>query len=346
MRVVRKLPEEMWREFVEAHADGNIFHTPEMFQVFSAVPGYQPECWAAVVGERICALMLPVRITVREGMLERLTSRAVVFNGFLSSPDDTGRHGVDLLLRMYKRKTGRSVLFTRIYSTAQADHAKPTLEQHGFSLEATEKYIVPLAQPAEQLFKKVHKRVRNYVRRGEKRGDVTIEAVMDKIQLQEAYGLLCRSAQDKQFDMADFALFESLFDILQPKGMLKCTLARVGQAPAAASVDLLYKDVVFGWYGGMDRTYHADRSNELLMWHILKWGAENGYRLYDFGGTGIQDDGEDLSRFKARFGSTPVPFGRYTYEHIPFAVSLGAWGYGVYQNLRDVAAKTRLKDAA
>ena len=39
--IVRTLPEDEWRRFVEGYLAGNIFHTPEMFQVFSRAKGYQ-----------------------------------------------------------------------------------------------------------------------------------------------------------------------------------------------------------------------------------------------------------------------------------------------------------------
>ena len=61
--------------------------------------------------------------------------------------------------------------------------------------------------------------------------------------------------------------------------MVKFLLAQVDGVYVAASVELLYKDVIYGWYGGMDREYGRYIPNELLVWHILSWGAENGYRI-------------------------------------------------------------------
>ena len=336
MSVVRELPENSWRAFVAEHPQGNIFHTPEMFQLFEQLDGHHPELWAVVERDQILALMLPVRMSVLGGVLRRFTSRSVVLNRLLYLPQASGQAALDLLLQTYKHAVGTRVLFTRIYNTAGQDTLLPVLAKHGFETEAIEKYVVPLTRPAKQVFQKFHRRIRNYIRRGEKRGDVVIETVTDKRQLTDVYQLLCCSADDKNFAMADFALFESAFDLLHAKGMIKFTLARVGQSPAAVSVDLLYKDVVVGWYGGMDRAYCADRPNELLMWHVLKWSADHGYRLYDFGGSGIQEEGEDLSRFKVRFGSQAIPYGRHTYMHIPFALQLSEWGYWGYQQIRDM----------
>ena len=75
-------------------------------------------------------------------------------------------------------------------------------------------------------------------------------------------------------------------------------------------------------------------------------GTERGYKRYDFGGSGIQDEGEELSRFKSRFGSEAIPYGRHTYMHIPFALQLSEWGYGVYRQVRDLTTRLRYKEAA
>jgi lipid II:glycine glycyltransferase (peptidoglycan interpeptide bridge formation enzyme) len=89
--------------------------------------------------------------------------------------------------------------------------------------------------------------------------------------------------------------------------MVRFTLARVGQASAAVSVELVYKDVIYGWFGGMDRAYGSFLPNELLTWHILKWGTEKGFRLYDFGGAGKPDEEYGVSNFKAKFGGNWFP---------------------------------------
>ena len=65
MRIVRQLDERLWREFVDQHPQGNVFHTPEMFHVFARAEGHYPTLWAALGnGGHVLALMLPVQITL------------------------------------------------------------------------------------------------------------------------------------------------------------------------------------------------------------------------------------------------------------------------------------------
>jgi lipid II:glycine glycyltransferase (peptidoglycan interpeptide bridge formation enzyme) len=104
--------------------------------------------------------------------------------------------------------------------------------------------------------------------------------------------------------------------------MVRFSLARVGDVAAAVSVDLLYKDIAYGWYGGTDREYSSYMPNELLTWHILKWGAENGYRLYDFGGAGKPEEEYGVRDFKAKFGGELVSYGRDMYVHAPILMPI------------------------
>jgi lipid II:glycine glycyltransferase (peptidoglycan interpeptide bridge formation enzyme) len=91
--------------------------------------------------------------------------------------------------------------------------------------------------------------------------------------------------------------------------------------------------VVYGWYGGVDRTYSGYTPNELLTWHILKWGAENGYRTYDFGGAGIPGEQYGVRDFKSKFGGQLVCHGRNLYVHSPGLLRLSTFGFKVLRKI-------------
>src|SRR3954451_13549590 len=104
MYVIRDLDENHWKDFVDKHPYGNIFHTPEMFQVFARAKGYQPELWATVDRHsQILALFLPTHITLVDGLLRRFTTRSVVYGGILFQEGDSGEEAVRLLLESYTK---------------------------------------------------------------------------------------------------------------------------------------------------------------------------------------------------------------------------------------------------
>jgi serine/alanine adding enzyme len=328
-KVVNQLDEEVWRQFVDLHPQGNVFHTPEMFQVFAQTKGFRPTLWAVVRNNgEVVALFLPVQVTLKR-LLRKLTTRAIGYGSVLCLPTEEGRQALELLLKTYVRKTKHECLFTELRNLSNLEDFQPTLQQSGFSYEPHLNYLIDISLSPEAVFENIGKRTRKNIRHGINRGEVIVHEVKERKEIAICYELLRQTYQAAQVPLQDISLFEAAFDLLLPKGMVRFTLAHDGQAPAAVSVELLYKDVVYGWYGGMDRAYSSHSPNELLMWNILEWGAQNGYRIYDFGGAGKPDEEYGVREFKAKFGGELVCYGRNTYVHAPSLLRLSKWGYEI-----------------
>ena len=331
MDIVHHLDEHLWREFVDKNPMGNIFHTPEMFQVFARTNRYEPELWAAVDSSGApLALLLPVQISVIGGWMRALTTRAVVFGSVLCEPGATGNEALALLLKAYTRPTLSAPLFTELRNLWDINAIlSSTFREQGFIYEEHLNYLIDLDRPADAVFLGFTAHTRKNIRRGLNRGEVVIEEMRELEQVATCYNLLKKTYQNAQVPLADRSLFEAAFDILYPKDMVQFTRARVGDTFVAMSIELLYKDVVYGWYAGSDRAYGHYQPNDLLMWHILQWGAEKGYRVYDFGGAGKPNEEYGVRDFKAKFGGTLVCFGRYIYVPAPFLLRIGTLGYNI-----------------
>jgi serine/alanine adding enzyme len=331
IEIVNNMLENEWRRLVEDHSAGNIFHTPEMFQVFSRTKGYRPELWAATKEGRILALLLPVQITLMNGLFQSFTTRAVVYGSALCVPDTEGKEGLARLLQTYTYEVDGQCLFTELRNISNLETIQPILREHGFVYEDYLNYLINLNRSPEAVFENFGRRTRKNIRRGHKQGKVVVEEAKKRDQVNACYDLLCRSYREAHVPLADHSLFEGAFDLLYPKGLIRFTLARFDQTPIAASVELLYKDVIYGWYGGVDRKYSSYVPNELVMWEILKWGAENGYRVYDFGGAGSPDEEYGVRDFKAKFGGELVCYGRNIYIHAPLSLCLSKLGYRIFR---------------
>jgi len=329
INVVQTLPEDEWQDFVRDHQDGNIFHTPEMFQVFSKTKGYKPELWAAVKDRRTLALFVPVKITLLNGIMRRFTTRSVSYGSVLFLPTEEGHEGVIRLLERYTREVDGYPLFTELRNLCNLEAIQQILQKHKFIYEDHLNYLINISLSPEAIFEKFGRRTRKNIRRALRQGDVMIKEAKEELQVRACYELLRQTYQNVQVPLADYSLFKAAFEILYPKGMIRFTLAHVQQTPVAASIELLYKDIIYGWFGGVDRAYGSFVPNELLMWDILEWGSKNGYRLYDFGGAGKADEEYGVRDFKAKFGGDLVSFGRNVYVHAPFSLRLSKLGYGI-----------------
>jgi serine/alanine adding enzyme len=341
IKIVRSLPVPTWNGFVANHPEGTIFHTPEMFEVFSRTRGHRPQLRAATDGNRVLALLLPIQIAFGGRMLQFLTTRAVSYGSALYEPTTEGIEALGLLLRNYVDEIDGRVLFTELRNLSDLTQIQPVFLDHGFWYEDHLNYLISLDQPLHELFLEIGRRTRKQIRHGIRSGDVVIEEAATREQIETCYRLLKQTYASARVPLADRSLFTAAFDVLAPIGMVKFPMAWVGEACVAASVELVYRDTIYGWYGGVDRRYVSYTPNELLMWHILKWGAESGYRTYDFGGAGKPDEEYGVRTFKAKFGGRLVCFGRNVCNHAPRRLAVSKGGYAIYQRAWELGTLIR-----
>lgn len=334
MRVVQQPDEHQWRAFVDAHPRGNIFHTPDMFQVFARTAHHCPEVWAVVDdASRMLALMVPVRITLVNGLLRKFTTRAVVYGGTLCEESAIGQAALRLLLKTYADRRAGHALFTELRNLHEYGDLQSIFANCGYVYEDHLTYLIDLNRPAEQIMSSIGTRTRKQIRKGLRDGLVEICTVNDRADLGSWYAVLRQTYRNAQVPLADRSLFEAAFDVLYPRGLARFLVARVQGEIAACSIELCYKRTIYGWYGGSDRAYSKYLPNELLIWNLLEWGAGNGYQLYDFGGAGKQNEEYGVRAFKAKFGGDLVSYGRYTCVHSPHLLRLSRLGYSIYRSM-------------
>ncbi|MDY6867154.1 MAG: GNAT family N-acetyltransferase [Chloroflexota bacterium] len=332
--IVQSLDEALWQQFLLENPKANIFQSPEFSEIFRRVKGHTPHLWAALNNDGAVKALLPtVEVTLIDGLLSRLTTRLIAYGGVLydSSPD--GHEALSQLLEIYTQRVGRAALFTEFRNLFDVTDVQPILKNHDFKFEGHLNYLIDLDRPAEEILQSMGRRTRKQIRRGLRQGDVTISEVSHREQLDDWYKLLQRTYSVAQVPLSDISLFEAAFDVLHPKGMIKFLIANVDDTMVSCSAELLFKDIIYGWYGGTDREYSSYIPNELLIWHLLEWGAENGYRVYDFGGAGKPDEEYGVRDFKAKFGGELVNFGRNTHVHSPSRLKLSKFSYGLYRKI-------------
>jgi len=331
--IVDSLDEKVWRDFVNEHPQGNVFQTPEMFQVFSRAKGYRPDLRAAIrENGQVLALLLPVQVSLQNGLFRRLTTRAIVYGSTLCTPDAAGKEALAAILKDYSKKASREGLFTELRHQSDLSAYQPIFTECGFSYEEHLNYLIKIDCSPDEVFSKIGPRTRKHIRHELKRGQIVIEEIHDLSQINIIYEVIKKSYLQAHVPIASISLFEAAFDVLYPQNMIKFTLARVGGDFIASSVELIYKDVIYGWYGGVDRAFSSYTPSELLTWQILKWGAENGYRTYDFGGAGNPDQKYGVRDFKAKFGGRLVCYGRNTCVHAPVLMRLSTVGYSLLRH--------------
>ena len=339
MDIVRKLDERLWREFVHNHPDSQIFHTPEMFQVFARTEGYQPTLWAAVEkDDQILALLLPVEITLMPGLARRFTSRAVVYGSVLCAAGEPGRQALGSLLQAYQREIKGRLMFTELRNLTDLTDLQPTLNSSGFIREEHLNYLIDVKRTPDEIWQSIRSNARRNINKARK-SEVVIEPVTCAEQVSLAYRLLQDTYQRLQVPLAHATLFQSAFDILSQPGLLRMLVAKLKDTPIGVMTLLLHKGIVYYWYTGVLREYASFRPNDLLVWHALEWGSQNGFSVFDFGGAGKPDEEYGVRDFKAKFGGQLVNYGRNVCVHSPLVLKASTT---IYQGMRRFLYKETL----
>jgi lipid II:glycine glycyltransferase (peptidoglycan interpeptide bridge formation enzyme) len=232
-----------------------------------------------------------------------------------------------LLLQEYNQRVSGVPLFTEIRNVTDPCLIQDVLENHGYTYEDHLNYLLDLSRNEETILQSFTKSTRNRIRRVLRQGDIIVREVTERTMLPLFYEVLLKTFKTVRVPLADISLFETAFDVLRPKNMAYFTIAYINEAPAAAQVSILYKDVVFGWYNGVDRS--CKYCNDILMWNLIKWGAENGYGVLDFGGAGKPGEKYGVRDFKGKFNGKLVSYGRNTRVHAPIRMKVSQKAYQV-----------------
>jgi serine/alanine adding enzyme len=329
--IVNSLDEKVWRRFVDQHPQGNVFHTPEMFEVFAQAKGHRPTLWAAMNNnQQPLALLLPVQVSLLNGVLRRFTTRDVVYGGVLCASGAEGKAALALLLSTYKRDAAGGALFTELRNQSDLSDIQPVLQDQGFALEPHLNFLIDLRRPSEEIKRSMHRNVMSNVRKAQRMG-VAVEDITSPDKLPAVYAVLAKVYEQIQIPLAPLSLVESAFKILYPRHMIKFLAARVNDNVVGVAIHLLYNDMIYAWYAGALRDYASYKAHDLLNWHMLEWGAQNGFRRFDFGGAGKPDQSYGPREYKAKFGGQLVEFGRNTYVHSQLRLRISQQGYRVYR---------------
>lgn len=332
-RLATEIDRRQWSDFVWNHADGNIFQTPEMFDVFMMTKNNQPILMAVTdaAGQILGILVVVIQIEYAE-FIGKFSSRAIIRGGPLILNNNVDV--LNFMLKEYNKVIPKRAIYSEVRNLCQqAGGFKECFEKNGFIYEEHLNILLNIEQPEEALWKNIHSKRRNEIRRARKEGTFTRELTCPK-EIEEVYDIL-KDVYDKAgLPLYDRSMFSSAFGMLRPNGLVRFFGAINRDKLIGVIIVLCYKDRVYDWYAGSRREYYHKYPNDLLPWETFLWGKKNGYKIFDFGGTGKPNQPYGVRDYKKKFGGEFVCFGRYEKIHKPFLMKIAKLGFKLWQELR------------
>lgn len=336
IQIINDSKDKKYSDFVRNNPNTSLFQTFEMAEVYKRNKNTKPLIIAAIdekSGEILSSLLAKI-IVRKPGFMSSFSKHSSIRGGpiFKNSPD--GIRATSELLKFYNEFIKKDVLYSRIYPLNDPSLIIPCFEGNNYKFESWNNFLIDLNRSADDIWKDLDKYKRKNVKRAEKKG-VTIEELSEKNLIPIFYDLLKETYIPRKQPLEDISHFEAVFDILVPNNMAKFFLAKYNNEYIAGRLVLTYKGTVYDWFTGSLRKTLELYPNDLLVWHILKWGSENEFKVFDFGGGGTSEQSsEGWIEFKKRFGSKQISYGRYTMIHQPKKLRFAEKAYEIYRRIK------------
>lgn len=261
-----------WDNFVRSHPNGSAFHLVAWQSLIHDAFGHEPfHIVAKSPGSGEFLGILPLFL-VRSRIFGRMlvSTPQAAYGGILAGSDAVARAIFDRAREMAK---DLKVEFMELRSFRNAITDGGVLEKDLYVTFRQE-----LHQDPEANLLAIPRKTRAEIREGIKNG---LEFKVDAIGVNEFFDVYSRSVRD----LGTPVFPKRLFAGGRREFGSDCKIFSVHWKGKLVSAvwTLFYKDEVVPYFGGSIREYNRLAVNNFMYWMLMKYGCENGYRLFDFG---------------------------------------------------------------
>ena len=326
LRVTDSIDRQKWEDFVLNHPNGNIFHTPEMYEVYRRTKNYEPIALAVMdESNEIIALTQAVVIQEIGGPLGIFSARAVMQGGPLYLEIENGIEAVVKLMEYYEQIVRKKAIYTQIRNMWDMQEIKNTLESLNYTYNEHLNYLINLNRNSEEIWRDIQKSRKKGINRAGKSG-IAIKKTESLDELDDCYQLIEGTYKNVKTPIADITLFKAAYDTLTLIGIADFYIATQHGKPVGTRITLKYNGTVHDWYAGSKKDIaYVD---EALVWHILNENAKK-EKSFDFGGAGHPMKPYGVREFKRRFGGEEVNYGRYEKTHSGIKKTIATMGFTI-----------------
>jgi serine/alanine adding enzyme len=323
---------EKWAWFVKNHPQGNSFQTPEMYNVYKSAKYYEPVI-VVCVDERkeIHGLILSIIQREYKGILGKLSSRSIIWGAPLIINGNADV--LNLLLKSYDKIVEKKAVYTQIRNLWETENLKDDFEKNGYVFEDHLNILIDLTKSEDVLWGEIYSRRRSQINKSERQG-VTIKIFEEQELVEKSCDILLDVYKRAKLPLPGKEYFKEANKILGEKGFLKFFGAFYKERLVGVMYLLCYNGRTYEWYIGSYIDYMRLHPNDLIIWEIIKWGKENNYKIFDFGGAGRPDKEYGVREYKKKFGGTTLNLGRYQKVHKRFLMKISLIGFRLWQYIK------------
>jgi serine/alanine adding enzyme len=325
-------PNSDWTEidrFVRNHQNGNFFHTSYFQRVYQAEKNHQPFAIILKKNNQIAGVLAGVRQYIGAKYIGKTISRSIIWGGPLVLDNDPGIAWK--IMAAYLKRFGSKSFYTEIRNLHDISAFDKLLKQLAFNFTPHLDIHHNLTSDPDESWQRVHKNRRKEIRKAERKGVVTREiSKQEKSLLEAGIQMLQQLYKRLKLPLPDKIFFNECSELLMPEGVVRVFGAFFDNKLIGIRWVLCFEKQIYDWYAAADEANLHLRPNDVLPWTVIKWGCENGYNRFDFGGAGKPGKAYGVRDFKIRFGGNLVSLGRYYHSPFPLAYHFALGLKGIF----------------
>jgi len=299
-----RISREEWNDVALKAEEGTFFHTYDWSRVLTDY-GKKEESY------------YPRHILIRDEETGRLVSVLPLLltkkRRLVSLP--FGDYGGPCINPEVKREDVLKIMFEEVEQIARREAKIVFLKSlpqeyldwlclHGYS-KTPENYTFLLSTRDitwNSLWSKLHRSPKQNVRRAQKKG-IAVEEAFHKDSMKEYYQIYSENAERTEASIRPFNFFETLWDVLAQRGLIKLFLAKCEGKYVAGVIAFPWKRTLHLYANASLQEYQNFGSNYILCNAAIEWAFNYKYDV-DFGLSPL-DKNSGLYQFKKRWGGTP-----------------------------------------
>ena len=313
------IPISVWQEFLSRNAHATPFQSPGFYELFNSVKDLSAQAVAVLDSGSLKALAV-IAFQKESGVRGYFSDRAIIYGGPLI--DDTCPVALNLLLEQISKTLKGSAIYVETRNLSDFSYHKDIFNKQGFKYIPYLNFRVDCSNYAI-IWSNLNRLRKRQIKKAQLNNVIFGEAASIN-EVKELYNLIYYTYKHKiKKPLFKWPFFKNLFY----SDYCKVFIVKSENKIIGGHFCLMWGEIIFDWYGcGLDVDYKDFAPSTMAVYAALKFGADNGYRYFDFMGAGSPGEKYGVRDFKAQFGGNLVEYGRFKLILNPIKYKIGEIG--------------------
>jgi FemAB-related protein (PEP-CTERM system-associated) len=258
-----------WDRFVFDHPYGSPFHLIAWKESIEQTFGYEPLYLIAVSGDTVRGVLPLFFVSSLLTGKRLISSPFAVYGGILADSDESRLALLDQAQALGEKRKVRNIELRNAWE-GQCSGLPRLVRYVTFTQE--------IGADEAAVLNAIPRKTRAAVRKALKEDLASRREISDCAAFEDLYSKSLRRLGTPCFPRRHFTNLLDKF-----RGMADIREITSGGKVVAAVLSFYFRDQILPYYGASDPNYNAIAPNNFMYYDLMRWGGQNGFRLFDFG---------------------------------------------------------------